>query len=154
MDNILPVGVKLQEKTLFVDGVCQVCGSAAKSALHVLLECSYQQIWMLLIEQWKRHNVLELCGGSVEAEIAWQPPSRGKLKLNTDAELLAVYFGLQLALSNGIEIDVVETDSLLAIREIKKSEWSMLEWFGLIKDINMFGASCSVKRLSACEKKG
>ncbi|XVF79319.1 hypothetical protein PTKIN_Ptkin14bG0211800 [Pterospermum kingtungense] len=59
------------------------------------------------------------------------------------AELLPLHFGLQLTSSKNMKISLVESDSLLAIRQVKKKN-SMSEWFALISDILNFASLCNV----------
>ena len=51
------------------------------------------------------------------------------------AELKAILFGLKEATSIHLPFLIVESDSLLAIREIEKQRDSFYEWEGIILDI-------------------
>ncbi|XVF71723.1 hypothetical protein PTKIN_Ptkin12aG0062500 [Pterospermum kingtungense] len=65
------------------------------------------------------------------------------------AELRAILFGLELMQSGNFKQVLVESDSLLAVKEINASGDSVSLWYGLISDIvhlaaicNVLGASC------------
>lgn len=51
------------------------------------------------------------------------------------AKLNAMSFGLELVCKRGLQVWFAEPYSLLVVCELKKVEWSMLEWYGLLQDI-------------------
>lgn len=60
------------------------------------------------------------------------------------AELKAILFGLQTVCNENYRAQFVESDSLLAINEIKKGSKSSIEWLNLILDIDYYSAPCGV----------
>ncbi|XVF50957.1 hypothetical protein PTKIN_Ptkin04bG0145400 [Pterospermum kingtungense] len=58
------------------------------------------------------------------------------------AEIMAIHFGLSRIRLRKLSVQFVESDSLLAIRELKKKEASLSEWFGLFNDIAMLVDQC------------
>ena len=69
---------------------------------------------------------------------------RNGIQSPLQAELLAIWFGLEIALANGFKAIQVETDSLLAIQEIEKGENSSCEWGCIVMDICSSIHSCEV----------
>ncbi|XWS30930.1 hypothetical protein CRYUN_Cryun23aG0033500 [Craigia yunnanensis] len=64
----------------------------------------------------------------------------GNIVYVLQAKLQAILFGLKIAWENSYISIVVESDSLLAIREINKKQDSFCEWGGLIsyiKDLSL-----------------
>ncbi|XVF59117.1 hypothetical protein PTKIN_Ptkin07bG0249400 [Pterospermum kingtungense] len=51
------------------------------------------------------------------------------------AELLAIRFGVELFLFQDLSSVIIETDSLLAVKEINKGASTLSEWGGLVMDI-------------------
>ncbi|XVF70495.1 hypothetical protein PTKIN_Ptkin11bG0166200 [Pterospermum kingtungense] len=64
------------------------------------------------------------------------------------AELMAICFGLELAHNEGFLVQLVESDSLLAVNEVKKGSSSNSEWLSLILDIDYFSVLCEVHKFS------
>lgn len=57
-------------------------------------------------------------------------------------ELLVILLGLKLVTKRVLKVDIEESDSLLAVREINKVHGSFSEWFGIIKDILYYANVC------------
>ncbi|XWS36354.1 hypothetical protein CRYUN_Cryun20dG0078000 [Craigia yunnanensis] len=58
------------------------------------------------------------------------------------AELLAILFGLEMSLEQGFTCIQVESDSLVAVQEIRKRSDSLCKWGSLIADV------CALSRRS------
>lgn len=108
----------------------------------------------------------------------WQAPHNGLLKLKCDASYLraeqkvrcevvlqdhagpivftaresftyvAILFGLQTVRQKDRLVQIMETDSLLAVREIKNGKSSNSEWLNLILSILVFKNSCGFEVFS------
>ena len=63
------------------------------------------------------------------------------------AELLAIRFGLEIALGKGYTKIIIETDSLLAVKEIEKGYASLCEWGNIVCDISFYLAQCESGRV-------
>ena len=59
----------------------------------------------------------------------------GEVYSPLQAELLAIQFGLEECKSQGLQTLIIESDSLLAIKEIDKGHDSFSEWFSTVSDI-------------------
>lgn len=60
-------------------------------------------------------------------------------------ELLAILLRVKLAAEKNLKIEMVESDCLLAIKEVRKQHESSYEWHGITRDIILFSNSCDVR---------
>ena len=68
--------------------------------------------------------------------------SRKEIQTPLQAELLALLFGLEIAIDKGYKNILLETDSLIAVTEIEKGFLSLCEWGNIIFDICYFIEKC------------
>ncbi|XVF81387.1 hypothetical protein PTKIN_Ptkin15bG0151000 [Pterospermum kingtungense] len=113
----------------FHSGVCQTPAGLLSSAVWITEEFSQVAV--------TSGRVLELRSGG------WQPPPEGVFKINVDAAHSSHSFEAKLGVvirnhcAQALQLDSiqVESDSLLAVNELRKKDSSMSEWFGIIKDV-------------------
>ncbi|XVF86490.1 hypothetical protein PTKIN_Ptkin18bG0044900 [Pterospermum kingtungense] len=64
------------------------------------------------------------------------------------AKMMAILFGLQLVHREGLLVHNVESDSLVAISELKKGSSTSSKWLNILLDVDYYGALCGVHSFS------